>query len=389
MKYNFLDLFSGAGGLSKGFSNAGLNCVAGIDSSKSAIETFKLNHKNALGIDKDIRKISVKELNKLIKNKKIDVICGGPPCQGFSTIGPGNVEDSRNHLFLEFVRFVKELKPKIIVLENVTGLLAKKNINTLKSIFNCFENLRYSLDAKVLSSHHYGVPQIRRRIILIGNRIYKENIFPKKEYKDIEENNSKLKSARTVLWAFKNLIIHKNTTFNHNYETAKIKSNLETSRISHVPEGKSIRYERDEKKYLPKKLWFDHNWNEIREKRFREAKFLRLDRTKPSPTIVTGSRMYYHPTQHRYLTTREAASLQSFPANFEFKGTITSQWTQIGNAVPPLMAEAIGKSIVKMLKNRKRKIKKNRKTNIEFIRSTAFNYDKDVYNKEKQLEFNL
>jgi DNA (cytosine-5)-methyltransferase 1 len=134
MKYNFIDLFSGAGGLSCGFEKAGLNCLAGIDFLKPAIETFKKNHKNAIGIDGDIRKISIKEFKKKIKNKKVHIVCGGPPCQGFSTIGPGDAEDSRNHLFLEFVRFVKELNPEIIVLENVTGILAKKNINTLKSI---------------------------------------------------------------------------------------------------------------------------------------------------------------------------------------------------------------------------------------------------------------
>ena len=351
MKYNFIDLFSGAGGLSYGFEKAGLNCLAGIDSFKQAIETFKINHKKSLGISEDIRKISIRDFKKKIKNKKIHIICGGPPCQGFSTIGPGDAEDSRNHLFLQFVRFVKELKPEIIVLENVTGLLAKKNINTLKSIFNCFEKLGYNLNAKVLASNHYGVPQIRRRVILIGNRLNIENIYPKKTYNDIDENNSKLKKCRTAGWAFKNLIINKNKTLNHNLEIAKIKSNLETARISYVPEGKFIRYERDEKNYLPKKLWFDHDWNEIGEKRFREAKFARLDRAKPSPTIVTGSRMYYHPTENRYLTTREAASLQSFPPNFEFKGSNTSQWTQIGNAVPPIMAEAIGKAILKMFKN--------------------------------------
>ena len=388
-KFTFIDLFSGAGGLSCGFEKAGLTCLAGIDFLKPAIETFKKNHKNAIGIDGDIRKILIKDFKKKIKNQKVNIICGGPPCQGFSTIGPGDAKDSRNHLFLEFVRFVKELEPEIIVLENVTGLLAKKNIKTLQSIFNCFEELGYDLNARVLSSHHYGAPQIRRRVILIGNRIKIENIYPQKKFSNVGEINSKLQSPRTVSWAFKNLISFKNKYFNHNIETASIKSKLEFLRISHVPEGKSIRYERDEKKFLPKKLWFNHDWNEIGEKRFREAKFARLDRSKPSPTIVTGSRMYYHPTENRYLTTREAASLQSFPAEFEFFGSITSQWTQIGNAVPPLMAEAIGDAVKKMLKNKKKKIKKNKQTNIEFIRSTAFNYDKDVSNQEQQLELKL
>jgi|TARA_B110000977_G_scaffold169038_1_gene218653 DNA (cytosine-5)-methyltransferase 1 len=388
-KFTFIDLFSGAGGLSCGFEKAGLTCLAGIDFLKPAIETFKKNHKNAIGIDGDIRKILIKDFKKKIKNQKVNIICGGPPCQGFSTIGPGDAKDSRNHLFLEFVRFVKELKPEIIVLENVTGLLAKKNIKTLQSIFNCFEELGYDLNARVLSSHHYGAPQIRRRVILIGNRIKIENIYPQKKFSNVGEISSKLQSPRTVSWAFKNLINFKNKSFNHNIETASIKSELEISRISHVPEGKSIRYERDEKKFLPKKLWFNHDWSEIGEKRFREAKFARLDRSKPSPTIVTGSRMYYHPIENRYLTTREAASLQSFPAEFEFFGSITSQWTQIGNAVPPLMAEAIGDAVKKMLKNKKKKIKKNKQTNIEFIRSTAFNYDKDVSNQEQQLELKL
>jgi DNA (cytosine-5)-methyltransferase 1 len=388
-KFTFIDLFSGAGGLSCGFEKAGLTCLAGIDFLKPAIETFKKNHKNAIGIDGDIRKILIKDFKKKIKNQKVNIICGGPPCQGFSTIGPGDAKDSRNHFFLEFVRFVKELKPEIIVLENVTGLLAKKNIKTLQSIFNCFEELGYDLNARVLSSHHYGAPQIRRRVILIGNRIKIENIYPQKKFSNVGEISSKLQSPRTVSWAFKNLINFKNKSFNHNIETASIKSELEISRISHVPEGKSIRYERDEKKFLPKKLWFNHDWSEIGEKRFREAKFARLDRSKPSPTIVTGSRMYYHPIENRYLTTREAASLQSFPAEFEFFGSITSQWTQIGNAVPPLMAEAIGGAVKKMLKNKKKNIKKNKQTNIEFIRSTAFNYDKDVSNQEQQLELKL
>ena len=389
MKYNFIDLFSGAGGLSYGFEKAGLNCLAGVDSYKQAIETFKKNHNKAIAFSEDIRKISINEFKKKIKNKKIQIICGGPPCQGFSTIGPGNAKDSRNHLFLQFVRFVKDLKPEIIVLENVTGLLAKKNINTLKSIFNCFESLGYNLNAKVLASHHYGVPQIRRRVILIGNRINIENIYPKKIFNDIDENNPKLQKCRTVGWAFKNLMKHKNKIFNHNLELAKIRSNIETARISHVPEGKFIRYEKDEKKYLPKKLWFNHDWNKIGEKRFREARYARLNRKKPSPTIVTGSRMYYHPTENRFLTTREAASLQSFPANFEFMGSNTSQWTQIGNAVPPLMAEQIGKAVIKMLKNRNKKIEKSEKTNIEYIRSTAFNYEKDIYSGKKQLNLNF
>jgi len=387
---NFIDLFSGAGGLSYGFTQAGLNCLAGVDSLKPAIETFKRNHPHSLAICDDIRRISTSDFKKKIKNKKVHIVCGGPPCQGFSTIGTGDVDDSRNHLFLEFVRFVKDLNPEIIVIENVTGLLAKKNINTFESIFNCFEQLGYQLNAKVLAAHHYGVPQARRRVVLIGNRINIENKYPLKKFKDIGEVNTSIKDFRTVGWAFKYLIKHKNKILNHNLELSRIKSNIEASRISYIPEGMFIRYERDEKNYLPKNLWFDHDWSKISEKRFREAKYYRLDRNKPSPTIVTSSRMYYHPLENRYLTAREAASLQSFPANFEFMGSNSSQWTQIGNAVPPIMAESIGECIAYMLKNKNKKIKKIIKTDIESIRSSAFDYSKDVYNiKKKQIEFDI
>jgi DNA (cytosine-5)-methyltransferase 1 len=385
MKLNFIDLFSGSGGMSEGFMKAGLNCLAGIDFSKDAIETFAFNHKKSIAICDDIRKIKIKDFLEKINNKKIHIICGGPPCQGFSTIGAGDAEDSRNHLFLEFVRFVKSIKPKIIVIENVTGILAKKNINTLKSIFKCFEKLGYQLDIKVLSSHHYGVPQKRRRVIIIGNIINVENLYPKKRYDELSKKG--FLPPKTVGDVFSKIRLD---DYNHEIDKAEIKKNIEKDRIKLIPEGKSVRYQKDERQYLPKKLWFDVNWDEIGENRFREARLLRLDRKKPSPTIVTSSRMYYHPTQNRYLTSREAASLQSFSNKFKFFGSHTSQWTQIGNAVPPIMAKEIGRCLIKMYFSKiKVKNKKNNK-NIEHVRSTAFNYGKDVYeteNKQTEMSF--
>lgn len=278
-------------------------------------------------------------------------------------------------------------------MENVTGLLATKNSNTLTSIFRCFESLGYRLDIKVLSSNHYGVPQIRRRVIFIGNRINVQNRFPKKKFRDIDEKDLKLSKSITVGNALKRINSFKKNLPNHNIDKAKINNPLDLKRINYVPEGKFIRYEKDEKKYLPKNLWFKHDWNKIGEKRFREAKYHRLDRSKPSPTIVTNRTMYYHPTENRYLTTREAASLQSFPLNFYFCGTTSSQWIQIGNAVPVKMALEIAKCIKEML-NDKKKIKIQNielaSDNIEFVRSHAFNYEKDVYSlnekKFKQLE---
>lgn len=387
MKLNFIDLFSGAGGMSAGFINAGLNCLAGIDFSKDAIETFSYNHKNSISICDDIRKINIEKFLNKIGNKKIHIICGGPPCQGFSTIGPGDAEDSRNHLFLEFVRFVKNIKPKIIVIENVTGLLAKKNINTLKSIFKCFEKLGYNLDIRVLSSHHYGVPQARRRVIIIGNNFNVENLYPKKKFDTILDKKNGIMPSKTVGDAFSKIKLN---DYNQDLQKAEISKKIEKDRIKYIPEGKSVRYQKDEIQFLPKKLWFNINWDEIGENRFREAKLLRLDRKKPSPTIVTNGRMYYHPIEDRYLTSREAASLQSFPKKFKFFGSHTSQWTQIGNAVPPVMAKEIGKCLIKMIGSKKILKEKLINKNIEQVRSFAFNYDKDVYeNKQSQMNFNF
>ena len=124
-KVNFIDLFCGCGGFSHGLEKAGLRCLVGIDFLSDAIETFKLNHPNSLAICEDLKNLDPKEVKSLIQNKKVHLICGGP-CQGFSTIGTGDAEDSRNHLFLEFVKFVKYFKPNYILIENVTGLLAEK-----------------------------------------------------------------------------------------------------------------------------------------------------------------------------------------------------------------------------------------------------------------------
>jgi DNA (cytosine-5)-methyltransferase 1 len=388
-KLNFIDLFSGCGGLSYGLEKAGMTCLAGIDFLEPAIETFKQNHPNSIGIYGDLKEITPHSVKKLIGNKKVDLICGGPPCQGFSTIGPGDANDSRNHLFHEFLKFVKFFNPTYILIENVTGLVARKNENTLLSIFDCFQKLGYELDIRVLTASHYGVPEVRRRVIIMGNNKGKENIYPDKKFANFGEENKKLKPVRTVGWAFENLMKFRNKIYNHDIEGAFIKSNLEQARINAVPEGKSIRYERDEKAYLPEELWFDHDWNKMSERRFREAKFARLDRAKPSPTIVTNSKMYYHPTDNRYLTAREAAALQSFPAKFIFKGSLTKQWTQIGNAVPPIMAEEIGKAILKTHSSKKKKQKNSEPLNFEQIRSYAFKYDKDTFDNSTSNQLEL
>jgi DNA (cytosine-5)-methyltransferase 1 len=377
---NFIDIFAGAGGLSCGLELAGLNCLLGIDYDKYAMQTFAKNHKKAQSYCGDIRELKKKDILEKLDGKPVHLVVGGPPCQGFSTVGLGNPEDMRNTLFLEFCRVVRITKPYFVIVENVTGLLAKKNEDTLKNIFKKFKTLGYDMDVQVMSSQNYGVPEKRRRTILIGTRLNVDIEFPKITHDTIIAKT--YRPPMTVGDALSNIETKSGEILNHDLESSNLKSKLELRRLARIPEGKGIRYEADEKKYFTKSLKLGVDWANLRENRFRQTKYQRLDRSKPSPTIMTHRHSYYHPIENRYLTQREAAALQSFPNNFEFVGPLSAQWRQIGNAVPPLMAKAIGKSITKMYKNylserdSKAVKKQNTKTRIKNVREKAFVYKK-------------
>ncbi|HZX20439.1 MAG TPA: DNA cytosine methyltransferase [archaeon] len=370
-KLKFVDLFAGAGGLSCGLEQAGLECVLGVDFDKAAMKTFKKNHKHAEVFVGDIGQLDGKTALNLIKNKKVDLVCGGPPCQGLSTVGKGIPDDPRNFLFLQFVRLVKTFDPKYIILENVTGMVGKKNEKILNGILNEFKKLGYEMDVHVLSAHHYGVPQKRRRTIFIGNKAGYQNIFPPIMY---DAGHEDLPPTRTVGNAIEEIISSDGEIYNHNVEKAQLKNEIDVKRIAHVPEGKSIRYEKDETTYLPKELRFGIDWATVDERRFRQAKYRRLSRDEPSPTIMTDGHSYYHPIENRLLTPREAAAIQSFPNDFIFEGTYTQQWRQIGNAVPPLLGKALGEAILKIDKEKPKSV--GSKRSISEIRSGAFIYKK-------------
>lgn len=344
MSLNFIDLFSGCGGFSYGMEMSGHRCLLGVDSDKNAIKTFKLNHRNAEVFCGDIKKLTQSNLEKLLNGKLVDMVIGGPPCQGFSTIGKGKVEDSRNTLFKEFIRIVKITNPRIIVLENVTGLLANKNKKILKQILKSFKDIGYQIEARVLSSEEYGVPEIRRRTNMIGSKNCSAPIFP-----EISHGLRGRDGLRTVKYALKNLKSSDKKIYNHDINMAQLTKQIDLERLKYIPDGKSIRYEKDEQEYLPKELYFEIDWENLKEGRFRQARLRRLDSSLPSPTILTSKIYYYHPFEHRHITPREAASCQSFPNDFIFTGSLTSQFKQIGNAVPPLLAMAIGNSIKKMI----------------------------------------
>jgi len=385
MQKTFIDLFCGAGGMSCGLEIAGWQCLLGIDHDQVAIETFKHNHRYAQAIAGDINKISLSQIQSSINHKKIDLICGGPPCQGFSTIGQNDHQDLRNYLFIEFLRIVEALKPNYILVENVTGLLSKRNENVLNQIINSFTNLGYTIDVKVLSAHHYGVPERRRRTILLGNRFGVRNIYPDKIFKDSVLDENDLPPPRNVEWAFNTLLESFGERLNHDLKRAQISNDLERERVSYIPEGKSVRYKKDQLAYLPERVWFDVDWQSIHEERFREAKLNRLDRKDCSNTINTSRTTYYHPTENRYLTAREAAAIQSFPADYFFCGTITQQWRQIGNAVPPLLAKAVGESILclDLIKNNMEQALSIE--DINAIRAKAFSYKESNFKKNTQL----
>lgn len=365
---NFIDVFSGAGGLSCGLELAGMRCLLGIDMDKNAIETFKANHHYANTYCGAVSDLSEKKLKELLNNQTVHAVVGGPPCQGFSTVGLGNPNDSRNSLFKEFVRLVKITNPYYVIIENVTGLLAKKNEKTLSSIFKLFHKMGYSLDVQVMSAENYGVPERRRRTIIIGSKINETIVFPKVNPK-----------IMTVGEALKNLAAPNGKIYNHDIKDAQIKKKIELERIKCIPEGCGIRYEEDEKNYLPKKLKLNVDWKNLRENRFRQTKYQRLDRKKPSPTIMTHRHNYFHPKEHRYLTQREAAALQSFPNDFVFKGPLSAQWRQIGNAVPPKLGLALGKAILSMYAEKANKVSKKSKQNsdeiVTTIRKRAFLYN--------------
>jgi DNA (cytosine-5)-methyltransferase 1 len=366
--FTFIDLFSGCGGLSCGLEMAGHRCLLGVDANKEAIATFAANHHEAAVYLGDIKKLSEKKLTELLKGQKVDMVVGGPPCQGFSTVGKGVVEDERNQLFKEFVRVVKLTQPKIILFENVTGLVAKKNQAIMAKIFQYFEKLGYNMDARVLSAEEFGVPEKRRRTIIMGVK-GGEVLFPLASH-----GIRAKKKVKTVAEAFKNLKAKNGRIYNHDVALAEIKKVEDRERLKFIPAGRGIRYEEDEREFLPKKLHYGIDWRKLRENRFRQTRLQRLPLNAPSPTILTARTSYYHPVEPRYLTPREAAACQSFPNDFIFHGSQTAIFRQVGNAVPPLLAEALGQ-VIKTIEFKKGVFKKKPVD----LTKNAFHYHEPTY----------
>ena len=339
---NFIDLFCGAGGFSLGFKAAGFNCLGAFDNWDPAIKTHKKNFKDTKIYTKSINDYSNLEIKEIFNNKNVDVIIGGPPCQGFSSIGKQNINDQRNDLIFEFGRIIKSIKPSFFIMENVSGLIHDKNVFYFNRLKNFFISNGYKINYRLLNAAEYGVPQLRKRVFLIGHKSPFEYNFPKPIF--LKENYRTV--GETIMDLVNKKKIQNHVPMKHN--------DIVRKRISFINEGGGIT------KNIPKKFLqgsrSDYRKNKL--KNFSHV-YKRLHRKLPSGTMVPGHNAFpLHPTLDRALTVREAARLQTFPDKIIFEGTRQEQCILVGNAVPVQLAKVIGKSIKESLDFSLNKIKK-------------------------------
>jgi len=326
-----VDLFAGAGGLSLGLEQAGIKVVGFVECWKPAIETYLSNFPHSRLLGKDITKIKNTEIKKIKKELgEVHLVVGGPPCQGFSSAGKRNQKDPRNNLFIDFVRFVKILRPKYLIMENVYGMHSMKTKfgeRITDIVKTHFKSIGYRCEYYLLNAADFGVPQNRKRVFFIGNRIgkplptFKPWVSKPHTFRDacgdLEELESGQKS-RNDPYHF---------AINHNPKHILWLKNTPEGHSAHENENPSLRPPSGYKTTY-KRIWWD----------------------KPAPAVTTcfssmSSQNNVHPTNTRALTIREAMRLQTFPDWFFFKGSINDIRKQIGNAVPPLLASRIALSI--------------------------------------------
>lgn len=351
-KYTVVDFFSGAGGLSKGFLDASYDVVLGVDWDDDALLTFEKNHHSSKALKLDLFNVdNLQHIKSYMKgvNKQIDVIVGGPPCQGFSLTGPRNFDDPRNQLYLSLLEAVKLFKPKAFVIENVTGMATLYNGQIKDEIIKRFTSLGYNVTDSILCAADYGVPQIRKRLFFVGLKHeygffnFPKPILDKENYISCADAIGDLPSLENTLGTEignyvsepktdyqKSMRRNNDILYNH---VATNHSEYVKSVISLVPDGGNY-------KDLPQGIGESRKFNEA---------WTRYNSKKPSRTIDTGHRNHFHYKYNRVPTVRENARLQSFPDNFIFHGSKTQQNKQVGNAVPPLLGYFIGLELKKYL----------------------------------------
>ncbi len=398
-KYNVVSLFSGAGGMDLGFKNKGFNIVWANDFFQEAVDTYKKNIGDHI-VFGDITKIKSDEIPN-----DVDVVIGGFPCQGFSVANTKrSMKDERNFLYKEMLRIIKDKQPKFFVAENVKGLLSMEKGKVIKMIKKDFESLGYKVDARLLNAAEYGVPQARERVVIIGNKLGLENVYPKithwvdsKKY----ESKKELKKPNTVEKAisflsdvnvsYNPINLNGEIIYNHIASTNvydkfwgrkykvnqadicdylkewRKKSGWSTMRVDEhfgyrhtaghwfrKDNGSGSIPKPSDWWELKKILGFDDKYDKkvttMEEKEIKFEQSLRITNwDRPSDTITaTGPEI--HVNKERRLSVRECAILQTFPNDFIFTGSINKMYKQIGNAVPVLLAEKIANEILNQLK---------------------------------------
>jgi DNA (cytosine-5)-methyltransferase 1 len=371
-----VDLFCGAGGLSLGLQAAGFHVAAGLDSNKHALQTYALNHKSK-AIFCDVRTISGKQLLEQASVSHVDLLAGGPSCQGFSTHGKRLADDARNLLYREFMRLVSEIRPSTVLMENVKGLLLSRGGEYRDQVVSGFNKLGYRVVVGVLMAADFGVPQLRERIFFLASRLGSEIPLPQPQFAPPDSllvRAGQVAEYRTVHDAISDLpakgsqnhlmpIRYRKTPRNE-YQAlmrqgsdeiwnhvAKPVSPLARSIIERLNQGQGLRA--IPPKDLPARFQIMRRISNGQLRRDCTTLYHRLSEDRPSYTITcyftnVSAGAFTHPAENRAITPREAARLQSFPDRFRFYGSQIPM--QIGNAVPPLLAEAVGRSIYRHIK---------------------------------------
>jgi len=330
-----IDLFSGCGGLTLGLKQAGFRVIGAVEINSLAVETYKVNHKRVHVWEKDICNLSIAEVKRKLNLKpgELDLLAGCPPCQGFSTMttlnGKYTSDDPRNDLVFQFLRFVRGLRPKAIMMENVPALAKDRRMTEMLAQL---ESLGYKCTTDILNAQHYGVPQRRRRFILLAGRREKISFAREARIKPVVRD------------AFAKLGSSARLDPLHNYKEKRTES--VRKRIRSIPSNGGSRFDLGEKHQLKCHQAFDG---------FKDI-YGRMRWDKVAPTITTGcfnpsKGRFLHPTRHRAITLREAALLQTFPASYFFsleRGRILAA-EMIGNALPPEFIRRHARKILEAL----------------------------------------
>ena len=368
-----IDLFSGSGGFSTGFQQAGFDVVAANDFDQYAAATHQLNHPNTRFISGPIETISIGQFlgGSGLRRGDLDVLIGGPPCQAFSVYNHRRgMHDERSGLFREYLRVVNGLLPRIVVIENVTGITSIEQGRAVNEIKDGLTELGYHVESNILKAEEYGVPQERRRIFFIGSRCNRPIRWPPPTHamgQDIFSALANLKPLVTVDEAIGDLppLSNSEGAERMTYVSAPVSEYQRQARdgaawvFNHVaPQLAPINLERME--HIPQGgSWRDLPYHllpagmKLANRSDHTKRYGRLHPDGQACTILTRCDVhwgaYIHPNQNRAITVREAARFQSFPDRYQFLGSRGEQYKQVGNAVPPLLALAVANAVASML----------------------------------------